>query len=161
MGPAGCRNPSTSHPTGVLVPEVWPLLLLPLPSLPLPQDLHGWRGPQWEEDQAWDLSRFLGAQVGRANLAKLPSDPQPSQWFPNFPLRAWDPFPFPRHTSGAPVLSSLHFSSHTPHPTRSLGIPPIPLGVQGPHWCLIGALVVRRCKFHVLLVCHLDSTPHV
>ena len=25
--------------------------------------------------------------------------------------------------------------------------------------CLVGALIVRRREFHVLLVCHLDSTP--
>ena len=74
------------------VPEVRPLLLLPLPSLPLPQDPCSWRGPRWAEDQARDLSRFLGVPVGRANLATLPFDPLPSQWFPNFPLQTWDPF---------------------------------------------------------------------
>ena len=26
-------------------------------------------------------------------------------------------------------------------------------------WCLVGALVVRRREFDVLLVCHLDSAP--
>ena len=98
-------------------PEVRPLLLLPLPSLPLPQDLRGWMGPPWAEDQAQNLSRFLGAQVGRGNLATLPFDPLPSQWSPNFPLRAWDPFPSPSRPSGAPVLSSLHFSSPFTPPT--------------------------------------------
>ena len=28
-----------------------------------------------------------------------------------------------------------------------------------PHWCLVGALVVRRRKFCVLLVRHLESAP--
>ena len=103
--------PSPSHPSGVQVLEVRPLLLLPLPSLPLPQDPHAWRGPRWAEDQARYLSRFLGAQVGRGNMSMLPFDPLPSQWFPNFPLRVWDPFPSPSHPSGTPVPSCLHFSS--------------------------------------------------
>ena len=30
-----------------------------------------------------------------------------------------------------------------------------------PHQCLVVTLVVRRCKFHILLVCHLASAPHV
>ena len=63
--------------------------------------------------------RFLGAQVGRGNLAMLPVDPLPSQLFPSFPLQAWDPFPSPSCPSGAPVPSCLHFSSPftplTPH----------------------------------------------
>ena len=124
-----------------------------LPSLPLCQDPHGCRGPRWAEDQAWGLSRLLGAHVSRGNLAMLPFDPLPSQWSPNFPHRAWDPFPSPSHPSGAPVPSHLHFPSpslppHAPHPTQSLGVPPIPLGV----------LVLQRHKFRVLLARHLDST---
>ena len=83
----------------------------PLPSLPLPQDPHGWRGPRWVEDQVQDLNSFLGVQVGRGNLAMLPFDPLPSQWFSNFPLWVWDPFPSPRHPSGALIPSHLHFSS--------------------------------------------------
>ena len=87
------------------------------PSLPLPQDLRGWRGPWWAEDQARDLNRFLGVRVGRGNLVTLPFDPLPSQWFPNFPLRAWDPFPSPSRPSAAPVLSRIHFSSPFTPPT--------------------------------------------
>ena len=103
--------PLPQPPLGVPVPEVRPLLLLPFPSLPLPLDLRGWRGPRWAEDQARDLSRFPGAQLGRRNLATLPFHPLPSQWSPNFPLWAWDPFPSPSRPSGAPVPSSLHFSA--------------------------------------------------
>ena len=103
--------PLPQQPPVVPVPEVRPLLLLPLPSLPLPQDPHGWRGPRWAEGQARDLSRFLGAHVGRGNLAMLPFDPLPSRWFPNFPVQAWDPFPSPSRPSGAPAPSRLHFSS--------------------------------------------------
>ena len=129
--------PTPSYSSGVPVPDVQPLLLLPLPSLPLPQDPRSWRGPRWAEDQARDLSRFLGGQVGKGSLAMLSFDPLPSQWFPNFPLQVWDPFPSPSCPSGAPVPSRLHFSSpltphHSPHPTRSLGVPPIPFGVRGP-----------------------------
>ena len=61
MGPTGCKNSFPPPATlWVPVPDVWPLLLLPLPSLPLPQDLCSWRGSRWAEDQAWDLSRFCG-----------------------------------------------------------------------------------------------------
>ena len=116
--------PSHSHPSGVLVPEVWPLLLLPLPCLPLPQDPSGWRGPRWAEDQAWDLNMFLGVQVGRGHLAMVPFDPLPSQWLPNFPLQARGPFPSPNCPSGMPVPSHLHFSPFTP---------PMPL-VLPHHW---------------------------
>ena len=135
--------------------------MLPLASLPLPQDPCSCRGPRWAEDQPWDLSRLLGAQEGRGNLATLPFDPLPSQWSPSFPLRSWDPFPFPSLPSGAPGPSCLCFSSpltppHAPRPTWSLGVPPIPLGGRGPHRCLVGALVVWRHEFHILLVCHLD-----
>ena len=128
--------PLPSHPSGVPVLEVRPLLLLPLPSLPLPQDPCGWRGPWWARDQAQDLSRLLGVQVGRGNLATLPFDPLLSQWFPNFPLRAWDPFPSLRPPQAVrspvlpPLLLPLH-SHYAPHPTWSLRIPPIPLGVRG------------------------------
>ena len=103
--------PFPQPPLSSAIPEVRPLLLLPLPPRPLPQDPCGWRGPRWADDQARDLSGFPGAQVGRRNLATLPFDPLPSQWFPNFPLRAWDPFPSPSQPSGAPVPSHLHFSS--------------------------------------------------
>ena len=107
--------PSPSHPSWVLISEVQPLLLLSLPSLPLPQDPCSWRGPRWAEDQARDLSRFPGAHVGRGNLAALPFDPLPSQWFPNFPLRASFPSPSPSHPSGC--QSRLHFSSLFTPPT--------------------------------------------
>ena len=60
----GVGTPSLPQPPlrGAIL-EVWPLLLLCLPSLPLPQDPCSWRGPRWAEDQAWDLSRFLGVHV--------------------------------------------------------------------------------------------------
>ena len=64
-----------------------------------------------------DLRRFLGAQVGRGSLTKLPFDPLPSQWSPNFPLRVWDPFPSPSRPSGTPVPSRFHFSSPLTPPT--------------------------------------------
>ena len=87
-----------------------------------------------QRKQARDLSRLLGAQVGRGKLAMLPFDPLPSQWFRNFPLRAWDPFPSP----AAPQERQSHPAStsppspHAPRPSRSLGVPPVPLGVRGP-----------------------------
>ena len=76
--------------------------------------------------------------MGRGNLATLPSDPLPSQWSPNFPLRAWDPFPSPRRPSAVPVPPHLHFSSpftpstHHVLPSQWGGVPSIPLGVRGP-----------------------------
>ena len=117
------------------VPEVRPLLLLPLSSLPLPQDPRGWRETRWAEDQARDLNKFLGVQLGRGNLDMLPFDPLPSQWFPNFPCWAWDPFPSPSRPSGTPVLSCLHFSSHF--------TPPTPYILHG-HW---GFLLSLRCPW--------------
>ena len=108
--------PLPQPPLGVLVLEVRPLLLLPLPSLPFPQYPRGWRvGLGGHRIRPRDLSRFLGAQVGRGNLAILPFDPLPSQWFPSFPLGVWDPFPSPSHPSRAPVLT--HFSSPFTPPT--------------------------------------------
>ena len=136
------------------------MLLPPLPSLLLPQDPRGWRGPRGAEDEARELSRFLGAQVGRGNLATLPFDPLPSQWSPNLPLPTWDPFPSPSCPLGEPVQSHLHFSSPftppMPHvlPGRWGFLPSSEVSVV-PHRCLVGALVVRRREFCVLLVRHL------
>ena len=117
----------------------------PLPSLPLPQDPVAGGGPRWAEDQAWDLSRLLG----RGSLAMLPLDPLPSQWSPNFPLQVWDPFPSPSCPSGLqscpastspppsllPRPMSYPVAGGSSHPLRcprSLGVPPIPLGVRRP-----------------------------
>ena len=135
MGPSGCRNssplpaaPQGCHPRG-------PAFTFAPPSLP--QDPPGWRGPRWAEDQARDLSRFLGIQVVRGNLATLPFDPLSSQWFPIFPPSCVGSLPLPKPPlRGAspippPVLLPFH-SLHTSHPTRSLGFPPVPLGVYGP-----------------------------
>ena len=84
--------------------------------------------------RSWNL-RFLGAQVGRGNLATCPFDPLPSQWSPNFPFQVWDPFPSHSCPSGVPVLSCLHFSSFTPPRPHVLpscwGFLPVPLGVCG------------------------------
>ena len=118
------------------IPEVQTLLLLPLPSLWLPQDPPGWRGPRWAEDQAWDLNRFQGVQVGRGNLATLPFDPLPSQGFLISLFGRGIPSPPPTSPQGhqsrpPPLLLPLH-SPHTPRPTWSLGVPPLPLGVCGP-----------------------------
>ena len=118
--PLGVGTPPLPHPPlRGAIPEVWPLGLLPLPSLPLPQDPCSWRGPRWAEDQARDLSRFLGAQVGSGNLAMIPFDPLPSQWSANLPLPSWDPFLSPSYPSGVPVPSCLHFSSPS--------LPPCPM----------------------------------
>ena len=111
--------PWPSHPSGVPVPEVWPLLLLPLISLPLPQDPCCWRGPWCTEDQARDLNRFLGAPVGRRNLATLPFDPLHSQWFPNFPFGHGIPSPPPATPQGCQSCppSTSPLPSLLPHPT--------------------------------------------
>ena len=116
--PLGVGTPSLPQPPLRGAGPRGPAFTFAPPSLPpTPSGPHGWRGPRRAEDQAWDLSRFLGAQVGRGNLAMLPFDPLPSQWFPNLPLRVWDPFPSPSHPSGAPVPSRLHFSSPFAPPT--------------------------------------------
>ena len=135
-----------------------PTSLSPTPSGPAPLE------PRWAEHQAQDLSQLLGAQVGRGNLAMLPFHPLPSQWSPSFPLRVWDPFPSPSHPSGAQGLSHLHFSSPftppTPHILPGLwGFLLSPYVSVVPHRGLVGALVVQRRKFPILLVCPLDSAP--
>ena len=167
--PCPCWTPSGWVPLGVgtlSLPQpplrVRPLLLLPLPSLPLPQDPRGWRGPQWAEDQTWDLNRFLGVQVGRGNLATLPFDPLPSQQFPIAPCGHGIPSPPPAASQGhqsSPSSTSLPSLPQAPHPTRCWGFLLSPWASVVPHQCLVGALVLKRCKFHVLLVRHVDSTP--
>ena len=88
------------------------------PSLPpTPSGPTRLEGAWWAEDQAQDLSRLLGAQVGRGNLAMLRFDPLPSQWSPDFPLPARAPFSSPSRPSGVPVPSHLHFSSPFTPPT--------------------------------------------
>ena len=62
------------------------------------------------------------------------------------PQRCWS---CPASTSLPPSLSPL--------PTRSLGVPPVSLGIEVPHQHLAGALVVGRRELHVLPCCHLDS----
>ena len=69
---------------------------------------------------------------------------------PQLPLRGASPI-------SPPLLLPLH-SPDAARPTRLLGVPPVPLGVHGPHRCLVDTLVVKRCEFHILLVHHLDST---
>ena len=68
-------------------------------------------GPSVGRGSGLGSQQAPGGPSGQGNLATLPFDPLPSQWFPNFPLRAWEPFPSPSRPSGAPVLSRLHFSS--------------------------------------------------
>ena len=102
--------------------RVRPLLLFPLPSLLLPQDVHGWRGPRWAEDQAQDLSRLLGAQEGRGNLATLPFDPLPSQWSPISPSGVGSlPLPQPSLRGSSPILPPLLLPP---------SLPPCPMSYQ-------------------------------
>ena len=150
---------------------VCPASTFPPPSLPYPQDPCGQRGPQRAEDQVQYLRRLPRAQVGRGNsdhipfLASiLPRIPPPSvdPLMVGGPLQAWEPLPSPSQPSGAPALSCLHFSSALPSPTSypvTGGVLPSPLVSVAPHQCLVCALVVRRHKLHVLLLCHLDSAP--
>ena len=62
--PLGVGTPSLPQPPlrGAVL-EVRPLLLLPFPSLPLPQDPRSWQGPRWAENQARYLNGFLGVQL--------------------------------------------------------------------------------------------------
>ena len=167
MGPTGRRNSSPPPATPQGCPPRGPAFTFtpPLPSLPLPQGPHGWRilggqrirpsisagswGPKWA-GETWPCSLLIlfpptGSPVSPFGRG-IPSPPTPQP-----PLGGACPVP-------PPLLLPLH-SPHAPCPTPSLGVPPVPLGVRGPPRCLVGAPVVRRCEFHVLLVCHLDSTP--
>ena len=59
---------------------VGPVFTVAPPSLPPTLSGSAWlRGPRWVEDQARDLSRLPGTQVGRGTLEMLPFDPLPSQ----------------------------------------------------------------------------------
>ena len=95
-----------------------------------------WRGPRWAEDQAhisagswgpkgagetWPRSLLIlcppsGSPISPSGVGSLP--------LPQLHLRGTSPVP-------PPLLLPLH-SPHAPHPTRSLGVPPVPLGVHGP-----------------------------
>ena len=127
--------PSPSHPSGVLVPEVQPLLWLPLPSLPLPPDLHGWRGPGGQRIRP-RIPKWTGETWPHSVF-----DPLLSQWSPNFPLPTWDLFPPPATPQWC--WSCLLLPPHSPHvlPGHS-GVPPISLGVKVPHERLAATLVL-------------------
>ena len=136
--------------------------MLPLPSLAPPQDPCSWRdlggqrvrpgistgswGSKWA-GETWPHSLLilcppngsLSSPFGCGILSLPSASPQGYQSFP---------------TSTSPPLHSLH----APHPTQSLGVPPIPLSMV-PHRCLVGDIVMRRCEFCVLLVGHLDFAP--
>ena len=130
------------------------------PSLPpTPSGLARLEGVSVGKGSSPGLSRLLGVQVGRGKLTTLPSDPLPSQWSLNFPLRVWNPLPSPSRPSGAPVPCHLHFSSpltppHAPCPTLSLRVPPNPLGIHCPPW------VPGRCpSFVEMRILHPPSLP--
>ena len=62
------------------------------------------------------------------------------------------------HPSGAPALSSLHFSSSLSSPISywfAWGVPPISLGIKVPHQHPAGTQVVGRRELHVFPLCHL------
>ena len=125
--------------------------------------------PQSVKDQARDLSRLPGIWVGSRNASHVPL--QSSEllrvspcWFPHseWASPGMESLPFPSCPSGAWVPSHLHFSFPLapPHVLPGLsGVPSVPLGVEVTHHRLVVALVVRRCKLHVLLLRHLDSAP--
>ena len=133
-GPTWCQNtsPSPSHPSGVLVLEVRPLLLLPLPPLPLPQDPCIWRGPWWAEDQAWDLSRGSwgpkwAGETWPCSLLIL----CPPSCSPVFPFRRGIPSPPP----AAPQGRQFRPASTSPPP--SLPSRPTSYLVAGGSSCLL------------------------
>ena len=75
-----------------------------------------------------------GPQWAGEMLATLPSDPLPSQWSPPFPTLGVGSLPLPQLPlrGTVPVPPPLLLTAHCfPHPTWSLGVPPIPLGVRG------------------------------
>ena len=118
VGAAGCRNssPPPAAPQGCWSRRSGLYFCSPFPPSPSlrtrtaggglggqrirPGISAGSWGPKWA-GETWPRS----------------FDPLPSQWFPNFPLQPWDPFPSPSRPSGAPVPSHLHFSSPFTPPT--------------------------------------------
>ena len=82
--PLGVGTPPLPQPPPRGAGPRGPAFIFAPPSLPpTPSGPASWRGPRWAEDQARDLSRLPGAQVGRGNLAMLPFDPLLSQSFLN------------------------------------------------------------------------------
>ena len=103
-----------------------------------------------------------GGPSGQGKPGPLPFDPLSSQRFPNFPLRAWDPFLSPSHPSGR----QSHPASIFPPPSLPPHLMSYPVTggsscyhrcLWSPHQCLAGALVVQRREFHILLLLYLDS----
>ena len=135
--PLGVGTPPFPQPPLRGANPVSPAFTFAPPSLPPTPSGSVWlEGASTGRGSGPDLNRLPGAQEGRGNLATLPFDPLPSQWSPNFPLQALDPFPSPSHPLGVPVPSCFHFYPLTPpqssRPTRSLGVPPVPLGAHCP-----------------------------
>ena len=131
-----------SPPTNPLILEgPYPLAsLLPPPPSYAPRTSVAWRWPWRAEDPAREPSRLPGANWAGQTLGTLPPPQHPSLCRS---LQAWAPLPSPSHPSGAPVLSSLHFSSPltAPHILPSCsGVPPIFLGIEVPHHSVAAAL---------------------
>ena len=137
MGLAGCRNsyPPPAAPRGA-GPGGPAFTFAPPSPHPLPQDPRSWRGPRWAEDQARDLSRPPGSQVGMGNLAMPLLILCPPNGPPVSPFGCGIPSPPPAVPQGCQShpASTSPLPSLPPHPrpTRSLGVPPVPLGVRGP-----------------------------
>ena len=136
MGPTGCEN---SFPTPVTPQECWPIspaFTFAPPSLPPilsgPMQLEGasvGRGSGPGSQQApWDPSgqgKCLPPPFWSSALPMLPLFPplgMGTLTLPQLPFSGTGPIP-------PPLLLPTHFP---PHPTWSLGFPPIPLGVHGP-----------------------------
>ena len=136
------------------------------------QDLHGWSKHWRAEFQAQNPSSFTGTQAGRGDAGHIPLqslNPQKPLPFPADPLTMsgalckCEPHFFPSCPSGTLVPSHLNFFCPFLTPPISYlvmqGFLPSPQVSKVPHWCLISALIVRRCKLHILLLHHLDPIP--
>ena len=161
MGPAGCRNSSPPPATPQGCWSQWSGLYFCSPFPPShslrtraaggsiggqrirPGISAGSRGPMWA-GETWPRSLLILCPPSGSPISPFsppPAAPQGHQSHPAFtsPSPSLPPWPTSYLVAG--------LSSHT------LRCPWFPL------WCLVGALVVRRREFHILLVRHLDSAP--
>ena len=157
MGPGGCRN---SPPPDTLVPEVRPLLLLPLPSLPLPQDPRSWRGLRGQRIRpgisaaSWGPKRVGEPWPGPHLILCTPHGS------PISPIGSGISSPPPAAPQGRqshPTSTSPPLSLPPPYPVAGGSSHPLRCPWSPTSAWALGALVVRRSEFCVLLVHHLDS----
>ena len=118
--PVGVGTPSLPQPPLRGAGPRGPAFTFAPPSLPLtPSGPTPLEGASVGRGSGLGSQQVPGSPSGQGNLATLPFDALPSQWFPSFPLWVWDPFVSPSRPSGAQShpASTSPPPSLPPHPT--------------------------------------------